>query len=63
MSRIMTGRAKYDLGSGRIKKGFVVYNVVTMNRTKPTFTELQRALENQGVNPNGICNPDWWSWE
>ncbi len=63
MSKCLTGRAKSNLGSGRIKKGFVVYNVETMNSSKPTYSELKKALENQGVNPDGICNPDWWSWE
>ena len=59
----MTGRAKSDMGSGRIRKGFVVFNVLTMNSNKPTYTELKKALEAQGINPDGICNPDWWRWE
>lgn len=63
MLRNMTGRAKSDMGSGRIRKGFVVFNVLTMNSNKPTYTELKKALETQGINPDGICNPDWWSWE
>ena len=63
MSKCMTGRAKSDLGSGRIKKGFVVHNVVTTNSSKPSYSELKKALENQGVDPNGICNPEWYSWE
>lgn len=63
MSNCMTGKAKSDLGSGRIKKGFTLTNVVTSSTKKPSSSELKRALEEHGIDPNGICNVDWWEWE
>ena len=65
MSKCLTGRAKSDFGSGknRITKGFVIHNVVTSNSSKPTYSELKTALEKMGFDPNGICCPDWFTWE